>query len=181
MEIWEISLVDELKQGSTQACERCYRLLSSQLYTVIYKVCQNQATAQELLQDTFLDIFEKVHCFKKQQSFVAWCKRIAFNNTLNFIKRNNRMEFIEELPDMLFDEENCVSEVIADSRLIESLFAKISEVERLILWLFIVEQYNHEEIAVLVSKSPSYSKSIVSRALKRIRMSPEVKTYAHNQ
>jgi len=181
LDIWEERIVDEMKQGSTDAFERCYRLISPQIYTVIYKICQNQASAQELLQDTFLDVFEKLHCYTESQSFIAWVKRIAFNNTLNFIKRYNRMELVDELPESMFDVECNMSEKISDSQLIETLLSKVSEVERLILWLFIVEQYNHDEIAILVSKSPSYSKSIVSRALKRIRISREVKEYAHNQ
>lgn len=181
MDIWEDNLVDELKHGSKDAFERCYRLLSPQIFTVIYKVCQNQATAQELLHDTFLDVYEQIHCFTRNQSFIAWVKRIAFNNTLNFIKRNSRMELVEELPENTFDVECCVSKSIIDSQLIETLLTKVSEVERLVLWLFIVEQYNHEEIAVLVSKTPSYSKSIVSRVLKRLRISSEVKDHAYNK
>lgn len=46
------------------------------------------------------------------------------------------------------------------------------------MWLFIVEQYSHEEIAILTEKSPSYSKSIVSRCLKKLREHKEIKAYA---
>lgn len=48
-----------MKQGSADAFERCYQLISPQIYTVIYKVCRNKDTSQVLLQDTFIDIFEK--------------------------------------------------------------------------------------------------------------------------
>jgi len=51
----------------------------------------------------------------------------------------------------------------------------------LVLWLFVVEQYNHEEIAALVSKTSSYSKSIISRTLNRIRLSQEATDYAYKQ
>ena len=179
MDIWEESIVEQMKQGSAEALEQCYRLLSPQIYTVIFKICRQQDTAQELLHDTFIDIFESLHFYKRKQSFVAWAKRIAFNNTLNYIKREKRVVFVDELPDDGFDVAACISQQIIDSQLIESLLAKVTEIERLVLWLFVVEQYNHEEIAVLVAKTPSYSKSIVSRALKRIRLFQEVKDHAY--
>ncbi|WP_286234395.1 RNA polymerase sigma factor [Thalassotalea sediminis] len=179
MDIWEESLIGEMKQGKHCAFERCYRLLSPQIYTVIYKICLNHATAQDLLQDTFLDIFEKVHLYRKQHSFIAWSKRIAFNNTLNFIKRNKRIVLMGHSSDEggLIDFEP--HKMIQDSALLDALLVKINEAERLVLWLFIVEQYSHDEIAVLVDKTPSYSKSIVSRALKKLRTMPEVRNHAY--
>lgn len=179
MDIWNESIVDEMKQGNADAFERCYKLISSQLYTAIFKVCRNQDTAQELLQDTFIDIFESLDLYKTKQSFLAWSKRIAFNNTLNFIKRQNRMVLMESIPEEEAVIECDLATNVIDSQLIEALLAKVTEIERLILWLFIVEQYSHEEIAKLMSKTPSYSKSIVSRALKRIRLLKEVKGHAY--
>ncbi|MEW6992250.1 RNA polymerase sigma factor [Colwelliaceae bacterium 6441] len=179
MDIWEDKLVEQMKQGDKSAFERCYRLLSPQIYTVIINICRNNETAQELLQDTFLDIFEKLPLYKKHHSFIAWTKRIAFNNTLSFIRRQNRLVLMEEIPEEGVEIECHLTKQIIDSHLIESLLAKVSEVERLVLWLFIVEQYNHEEIAILVEKTPSYSKSIVSRALKKIRLFQEVKDHAY--
>lgn len=179
MDIWEEKLVEQMKGGTHDAFERCYRLLSPQVYTVIYKVCQNPATAQELLQDTFLDVFEKLHLYKEHQSFLAWTKRIAFNNTLTFIKRQKRMVLMEEPENENDYIDVDVTKNIEDSQLLDSLMSKMSEVERLILWLFIVEQYSHDEIAVLVSKTPSYSKSIISRALKKLRTSCEVRNHAY--
>ncbi len=179
LDIWEERLVELMKQGSHEAFERCYRLISSNIYTVIYKVCRNEATAQELLQDTFLDIFQNIHSYKSNQSFVAWAKRIAFNNTLNAIKKRNRIELVADMPELTCELECNLTKQLIDSQLIESLLENVSEIERLVLWLFVVEQYNHEEIAALVSKTSSYSKSIISRTLKRIRLSQEATDYAY--
>lgn len=179
MDIWNEGIVDDMKQGSVEAFEHCYRLTSPQIYTVIFKICRNKDTAQELLQDTFLNIFEDLHRYKTNHSFIAWAKRIAFNNTLNFIKRQNKMVLMEELPEENFDLVCCLSKQVIDSQFIETLFAKVTKIERLVLWLYIVEQYSHEEIAVLVVKTSSYSKSIVSRTLKRIRLFQEVKDHAY--
>jgi len=84
------------------------------------------------------------------------------------------VEYLKEVPPL----ESSFNEVISQSNLLEYLLEKVSENERLILWLYIVEQYSHEEIANLVSQSPNYSKSIVSRCLQKLRNKSEVKQYA---
>jgi len=175
---WNEKLIDKMREGDQLALEQCYRKFSPTLYTVILKICKNSATASDLLQDTFIDIFENIDSYKKQFPFIAWLKRIAFNNTLNYIKRQkiavNAVELIKETPCYPI----CLAEEISQGNMLEYLLGKVTENERLILWLFIVEQYSHEDIAMMVNKTPSYSKSIVSRCLKKLRTNAEVKIYA---
>jgi len=165
--------------GDTQAQACCYQEFSSIIYTSIYNICRNSANASDLLQDTFIDAFVSIEQYNSNYAFVAWLKGIAFNNTFNFIKRqkiaNRAVEYLKEVPPL----ESSFNEVISQNNLLEYLLDKVSENERLILWLYIVEQYSHDEIASLVSQSPSYSKSIVSRCLQKLRNKSEVKQYAY--
>jgi len=167
-----------MKEGDPSALEQCYLQFSPTLYTLIVKICKNTATASDLLQDTFIDVFENIDSYKSQFPFIAWLKRIAFNNTLNYIKRQkmatSAVELIKEVPTCQIP----LDEEISQGNLLEYLMNKVTENDRLILWLFIVEQYSHDEIAVLVAKTPSYSKSIVSRCLQKLRANAEVKAYA---
>lgn len=176
---WDEKLITKMKEGDDFTLEQCYRQFSPVIYTVILKICKNKATASDLLQDTFIDAFECISTYKQQASFIAWLKRIAFNNTLNYLNRQKvalrAVEKIQAIP----SKEITLDEEISQNDLFSFLMEKVTENERLILWLFIVEQYSHEEIAILVEKSPSYSKSIVSRCLKKLRNSTEVKQYAY--
>jgi len=176
---WNDKQISKLRQGDSQAQACCYQEFSSTIYTAIYNICKNNTNASDLLQDTFIDAFENIAQYNQHYPFIAWLKRIAFNNTLNFIKREKMaykaVEYLKEVPviDSTFDES------ISQTNLLEYLLEKVSEKERLILWLYIVEQYSHEEIAKLFSQSPSYSKSIVSRCLHKLRNKVEVKQYAY--
>lgn len=176
---WNDKQIGELLRGDTQAQASCYQEFSSTLYTAIYKICKNKANASDLLQDTFIDAFENIAQYNHHCPFIAWLKRIAFNNTFNFIKREKTaykaVEYLKGLP----INESCFDESISQTNLLEYLLEKVSENDRLILWLYIAEQYSHEEIATLFSQSPSYSKSIVSRCLHKLRNKSEVKHYAY--
>jgi RNA polymerase sigma factor (sigma-70 family) len=177
---WNEQRIDEMLDGDTQAQACCYREFSSTIYTTINNICKDRAHASDLLQDTFIDAFENLAQYNRNYIFIAWLKRIAFNNTLNFIKRektaHKAIEYLKEVPAI----ESSFNESISQSNLLEYLLTKVSENERLILWLFIVEQYSHEEIGELFSQSPSYSKSILSRCLQKLRKKLEVKHNAHN-
>jgi RNA polymerase sigma-70 factor (ECF subfamily) len=176
---WNEKQIGKLLQGDSQAQASCYQEFSRTIYTAIYNICKNSTNASDLLQDTFIDAFENIAQYNHHYPFIAWLKRIAFNNTLNFIKRekiaDRAVEYLKGLPTL----ESSFDEAISQSNLLEYLLGRVSENERLILWLYIVEQYSHEEIATLFSQSPSYSKSIFSRCLHKLRNKSEVKQYAH--
>lgn len=176
---WSDKKIDEMLHGNSQAQACCYQKFSPIIYTAIYRICKNKNNASDLLQDTFIDAFENITQYNHQYPFIAWLKRIAFNNTFNFIKREKiaykAVEYLKELPVT----ESSFADTISQANLLEYLLEKVSENDRLILWLYIVEQYSHDEIAKLFSQSPSYSKSIVSRCLNKLRNKSEVKQYAY--
>lgn len=176
---WNESLVDKMKRGEQGAFEQCYRILSPVIFTVILKICKNRDNANDLLQDTFVDAFENLQTFHQQVPFSAWLKRIAFNNTFNFLKKDKRLVFnIDHFPEQV-SLINTVESELEDNNLLIHLFSQFSKIECLIIWLYIVEQYKHIEIAQLVGKTPSYSKTIVARCLKKLRAKQEVKNYAY--
>ena len=85
---WDETLVDKMKAGDQRSFEQCYRQLSPTIYTAIIKICRDEGNANDLLQDTFIKAFDKIESYTFQHlSFVAWLKRIAFNNTFNFLKK----------------------------------------------------------------------------------------------
>jgi len=168
-----------MKRGKQSAFEHCYRCLSPKVYTAIYQICRNQAISDDILQDTFIDAFEKLESYQSSNSFLSWLKRIAFNKTINVINRNKKS--VPLVGDMLDGDSLLDSPEVqlGDHQLLISLLSVVSENERFILWLYIVEQYTHNEIALLVEQTPSYSKSIVSRSLKKLRNYSEEKCYVY--
>ena len=177
---WDETLVDKMKAGDQGSFEQCYRQLSPTIYTAIIKICRDQGNANVLLQDTFIKAFDKIESYTFQHlSFVAWLNRIAFNNTFNFLKKQKLTLVGNDDLDEVISAAGEIETLYEQRNFLDSLLEKISEHERLIIWLYIVEQYSHEEIGNIVNKSPSYSKSVVSRCLKKLRTKEEVKNYAY--
>lgn len=173
---WNESIVTKMKEGDRLAFEICYRSFSPMIYQITKNIMRNNSAASDLTHDTFIDAFENIDKYKPKKQFSTWLKRIAFNNTMNYLKREKSFQrFVSEVQEG--DIPLAMEDVINSSELLDKLFAQLSEKERLVIWLYIVEQFTHTEIAVLLVKSESYSKSIVSRSLKKIQLSQNARGY----
>lgn len=168
MSVLKKGYVQGMIKGEELAFAECYQELSPTLYSQILRICANKETANDLLHDTFIRIFDNIHLFNESQEFIAWAKRIAFNVTFNYLKKAGRQSYenIDNISLCSLDIDMQTN--LENQNLLDLLFIELSEIERLVLWLFIVEQYTHEDISQLVEKSVSYSKSIVSRTLKKL-------------
>jgi len=167
---WDESKLIALQLGDSKAQEQCYIAFSPLIYTTILKICDNREVASDLLHDTFMDVFNNIASFNPQLSFIAWLKRIAINNTFNYIKRQKTaLKVIENI--------DCAPQSTTpnNNNLLNKLLYQLPTEHRMVMWLFIIEQYSHVEIAQFTGKSESYSKSIVSRSLKKLRSHAEVK------
>lgn len=156
------------RKGDIKAREQLYRTYSSPVYTLAYRICASSADAQDVTQDTFIEAFNKLHQYRGDAPFWAWLRRIAVNITLMRLRRekklfepvSNEQGFIEiavtnEQPSNLYD--------------LEQLLSQLSPSARTVVWLHDIEGYTHVEIADLLGKTPSFSKSQLARAYEKLR------------
>lgn len=169
--IWDDTLTKRIIQGDQTAFEICYRQLSPFVYSAIYKVCQDKELSKDIVQETFITAYRKANELKHDTNMLAWLKRVAFNKTINTLKRQNRFDDDSEVQNKV-DNSDSVETVVENERLFLFILSKVSLSERIILWLYFVEQYKHHEIAELMDKSLSYSKLVVSRTISSLKKSP---------
>jgi len=85
-------LIQQCLAGDSAAMERLITKYKDRLYNVILRICGNTDNAAELTQDVFVKIIENLHRFQGRSSFYTWAFRIAVNLTLNFCRRQVRIE-----------------------------------------------------------------------------------------
>ncbi|OKY27635.1 RNA polymerase sigma factor [Thalassotalea sp. PP2-459] len=169
MSLWNEELVVGLRKGDKKALEKCYRVYGAQLYSIIRAITNDEVLTQDLLHDVFIKVYENIHTFKQGSKFAAWLKRIALNLTIDHVRKFQR--FDDKVEVELFTTSTDFMMELDNEQLLLKLFEQLTPKERVIIWLYIVEQYSHQEIAELSGASKSYSKSIVSRALNKIKHS----------
>lgn len=149
-----------------QAFSQCYRQASPIIYTVIFRICNCKTTAQDILQETFIHAFSNLNTLKEPEKFLAWLKRIAFNKTISWIRANNKHLNTIDIDEFKLRDSSASLEIRHQvTNDLSLIMEKLSPQSRLILWLYAIEGYSHQEIAKMHEKSVSYSKTIISRAL----------------
>ena len=131
----------------------------------------NEADAEDILQNSFIDVFTKLDSFKFESTIGAWIKRIVINNSINFLKKR-RINF-EILDDKTTDKientnEQPVDQSYTMSRVNQAI-EQLSDGYRQVFSLYLLEGYDHQEIAGILGVSEATSKSQFSRAKAKIR------------
>ena len=130
---------------------------------------KDEMDAQDLLQNSFVDVFTKLDTFRFQSSVGAWIKRIVVNNCINFLKK--RRLYFEEIDERLGNIED--DPVVEDAGLnvdsIKHAMYQLPDGYRVVFSLYLLEGYDHQEIADILNISVATSKSQYSRAKKKMR------------
>ena len=141
------------------------------MYNVCYRIMGSEAEAEDALQEAFIDIFRRLDTFREESSLGAWIKRIVINHCLNVFKKR-RIKFeemsekISEIPvDEYVDEEETNYEVVR----VKKAIMKLPDGYRQVLTLYLIEGYDHGEIADILGIQETGSKSQYSRARAKLR------------
>jgi len=173
--------VDELvvaraRRGDHVALEKLFRTFESPVYNLARRLTRTPHDAEDVLQETFLEVVRSIGRFRGEGSLAGWVRRVAASKALQRLRRQGSRPVEEELPDELADGPGANSLAItphlatAPERIdLEAAVAQLSDTARAVLWLHDVEGYNHEEIAAMVGKTASFSKSQLARAHARLR------------
>lgn len=166
-------IIEKCKQGNRQAQFELYQLYSKAMYNICLRMVKNELDAEDILQNSFVDVFTKLHTFQFQASIGAWIKRIVVNNCINFLKRNRI--FFEELEerhantetDGFAQTENEENKMTVE-RINKALF-ELPDGYRVVFSLYMLEGYDHKEIAEILGITEATSKSQFSRAKSKLR------------
>ena len=161
---------DELIKGCIQEDESSQRELFRRYAGKMLGVCQryarSAADAEDIVQDAFIKVFEKIYQFKSEGSFEGWIRRIVVNTAL---KKYTVIRYDKEVSGYEITDRNESSmEASAYSHLNEKellgLINNLPDGYRLIFNLFVIEGYQHEEIAQMLKIQSGTSRSQLVKA-----------------
>ncbi len=175
-------IVEQCKRGNRQAQFELYRLYSKAMYNVCLRMVKNETDAEDLLQNSFVDVFTKLETFRYESSIGAWIKRIVVNNCINFLKR--RRFYFEELDDrhgeIGITEDTFPSRRGLSVEAVKTAMMELPDGYRVVFSLYLLEGYDHKEIADILGVTEATSKSQYSRAKKKLRDIIESKKLTSN-
>ncbi|WP_207765255.1 RNA polymerase sigma factor [Solitalea longa] len=165
-----IDLVEKCRTGSSKAQYELYRLYSRSMFSVAMRILNDTGDAEDVLQESFIDAFDKLESFRSESTFGGWLKRIVINNSINYLRaRRVKFEDIDNHPEVDIEDET-VDEEELELRVSEvrAAIQKLADGYRTVLTLYLLEGYDHEEIAEILNISESTSRTQYIRAKKRL-------------
>jgi len=168
------SIVKRAVRGEAKAHEIIYRAFSAPVYSVGLRFTRVPAHAEDLLQETFIEVMRSIGKFRGEAPLGAWIRRIAVSKALMFLRsawhaRGQSLD--DDWDDMMPGNagNHGVTGRPDEALDLDAAMANLPEVARAVVWLHDVEGFTHKEIAGMMGKSESFSKSQLSRAYQRLR------------
>lgn len=167
-------LLTRARRGDLEALEGLYQTYSRPVFTLARRVCRSSEEAEEVLQETFLEVVRSIRSYRGAGAIGAWVRRIAISKALMAVRRRMRKGGTATIVDHDVSQHVDVSAVSERDggwrRLdLERALARLPDTTRAVVWLHDVEGLTHSEIAEVFSRTPSFSKSQLSRAHARLR------------
>lgn len=155
--------------GDRRAFERLYRENVNRVFAVCVRMCGDRMRAEELTQDVFVRVWEKLPLFRGESAFSTWVHRLAVNVILNARKAEGRDRSRHEPDGEEMLEARGSSPHHGDRMDLETAIATLPPGARRVFVLHDVEGYKHEEIAELLGVTAGGSKAQLHRARMLLR------------
>jgi len=169
-------LVRRLKNREPQAMAELYDLYGRLTYALIFRIVRNGPVAEDLVQETFLRIWNRVHGFDAERgAFGPWILAVARNRAIDYLRSIDgrtmqtpfELEKMEE-PSQYADFERHIMNVDR-ARLLREAFVKLSPNQRVVIELAYYEGLSQSEMATRLRQPLGTVKTLVRSALKRLR------------
>ena len=168
-------LVALCRDKNQKAQFEIYNRYCKAMYNVAFRIVKDEHFAQDVMQEGFLKAFTKIDSYKQEVAFGAWLKKIIINYSIDFYKKNNQFQFddfekniykIEDSNENLVD--NSSFNELKVNQVLETINS-LKDNYRMVLTLFYIEGYDHEEISEILEISYANCRTTLSRAKESLR------------
>ena len=166
------NLINGLRNRNRDAQFEIYQLYNVAMFNTSLRIVKDRSEAEDVLQEAFLAAFTKIDHFHGDSTFGAWLKRIVVNKSINAVqKRKASLVSMDEHP-----LENVGEQAPVESEpplwnvdQIMNAVEQLPDGYRIVFSLYLLEGYDHREIAEILNISEGGSKSQYNRAKKKLR------------
>ena len=164
-------IIEGCLRNDRRSQEAIFKLFYGKMMVVCMRYTNDKDTAQEVLQEGFMKVFEKLGAFDYKGSFEGWVRRIVANTAIDSIRRSKKNPILTDNDNdfkiggenPMEEQENIeLGEIKAEMAM--AAIQKLSPAYRTVFNLYVLEEYSHKEIAEMLGISEGTSKSNLAKA-----------------
>ena len=179
MEKDDVELIESILSGDDNAFSTLVRKYQKSIHALVWRKVHDFHIAEEITQDTFLHVYQKLPTLKNPNQFAGWLYVIADRRCIAWLRKKKRaMQSLEATSEETLEETayTCYiseqreeAEVDRRRKIVQNLLEKLPESERTVVILHYLGEMTCEAISKFLGVSPNTVKSRLSRARKRLR------------
>lgn len=167
-----IGKIDTINHGLIELCRNndrnaqlsLYKQYCDGMFSVVMRYVRDANDAEDVLQESFIKAFRKIDQYKGEVAFGAWLKKIVINKSLDFLKaRKHHLHLIEDSKMQSITDDDWMVEDHISMEDIQNAMVLLPDKYGLVLKLYLIEGYDHEEIAQIMNIKKSTSRTRLLR------------------
>ena len=163
------SLIKACRQQNQLAQMQVYDLYAQSMFKVAFRYLKNVEDAKDIMQEGFLKAFQKIDQYKPDASFGSWLKRIIINQCFDTLKKKQIQFNDVDVEALKIIDNNWEFDVcISKEKIVESI-ETLSDKYKVVVKLYLMEGYDHEEIAEILEISVKTSRTHLHRGKLKLK------------
>ncbi len=170
-----IDIIEQCKQNNRKAQMQLYKQYCDGMFVVAKRFVNNTMEAEDIVQEAFIKAFTKLDQFKGDVTFGAWLKRIVINKSIDMLKQKKQQQ--QELNErhLKVVDENTETDWLVDDNItideIKTAIEQLPEKYKFVVMLYLIEGYDHQEIASILDITEVASRTQLSRGKAKLKTS----------
>jgi len=167
----QIELIEKCKNNDRKAQLRLYRQYCEGMFVVANRFLKHTEDAEDAMQEAFINAFKKIDQYTAEVSFGAWLKKIVINKSLDKLraKQNYYISIDEAQLEVVAEEDNWQTRDDTTLEEVKAEIEKLPDKYRVVVILFLLEGYDHQEISEILNISSTASRTQLLRGKKKLQ------------
>ncbi len=163
-------IVNDCKLNKAKAQMQLYDMYCDAMFIIAQRYVKDNFVAEDIMQDAFIKVFKNIKKFKGEVTIGAWIKKIVINQCIDYLKKK-RIELvaIEENNIAIADESDWTVNEEVNINIVTSAINKLPEKYKVVLNLYLIEGYDHQEIAQVLNITEVTSRSQLMRGKNKLK------------
>lgn len=169
---FDSNIIDQCREGQHLAQMQIYSTFYKRVYNACYRVLYDSLEAEDAMQESFLKAFSSLDNYKNSVPFEAWLVRIGINTSIDKLRKRNleTVDFNENINYDIVDSDDSEEweQILDRVEQVKTAITKLPESSRLIVNLYLIEGYDHEEISEILNIAPGTVRIQYMRAKQKL-------------
>ena len=171
--MFQIDIIEKCKQNNRIAQLQLYNQYCDGMFTVAMRFVKDTMEAEDIVQEAFIKAFSKLDQYKAEVSFGAWLKRIVINKSIDVLKskKQHMLELDEvhlKVVDSSYEDEWFIDDILTLDDVKEAI-NDLPEKYQYVVMLYLIEGYDHQEIAEILNITEVASRTQLSRGKAQLK------------